>query len=225
MINKRQLTGVIFAAVLAGMVGTVGAQQMGPYMGPGMMGPYMGPGMMGPYMGPGMMGPYMGPGMMGPYMGPGMMGPYMGPGMTGPYAGGGMGPGMMGPGMMGPGVGPGNMGPNYMGPGVAPGNYYGLDLSEDQRNKIAAIQEQARKEQWNLMTQMREEQYKLQELYYAQQPDPSAINAQAGKIEQLQRKMVQANIDAQKQVESVLTPEQREQLQRWNRNRAMWGYQ
>ena len=205
MISKRQLTSAILAAVLAGMVGTVSAQQMGPgYMGPGMMGPYMGPGTMGPYMGPGMMGPYTGRGM-----GPGMMGP---------------GYGNMGPGMMGPGYG--NMGPGYgyMGPGMSPEDNYGLNLSEDQRDKIAAIQKQARKEQWDLMTQMREEQYKMQELYYAQRPDPSAINAQAAKIEQLQRKMVQANINAQKQVESVLTPEQREQMQRWYRNRAMWGY-
>ena len=217
MISKRQLTSAILAAVLAGMVGTVSAQQMGPgYMGPGMMGPYMGPGTMGPYMGPGMMGPYTGRGM-----GPGMMGPgygNMGPGMMGP------GYGNMGPGMMGPGYG--NMGPGYgyMGPGMSPEDNYGLNLSEDQRDKIAAIQKQARKEQWDLMTQMREEQYKMQELYYAQRPDPSAINAQAAKIEQLQRKMVQANINAQKQVESVLTPEQREQMQRWYRNRAMWGY-
>ena len=111
-----------------------------------------------------------------------------------------------------------------MGPGMSPDDNYGLNLSEDQRDKIAAIQKQARKDQWDLMTQMREEQYKMQELYYAQRPDPSAINAQAAKIEQLQRKMVQANINAQKQVESVLTPEQREQMQRWYRNRAMWGY-
>ena len=118
------------------------------------------------------------------------------------------------------------MGPGYgnMGPGMNPDNYYGLNLSDDQREKIAVIQKQARKEQWDIMTQMREEQYKLQELYYAQRPDPSAINAQAAKIEQLQRKLIQANIDAQKQVESVLTPEQREQLQRWYRSSMMQGY-
>ncbi len=197
MISKKHLTKVILATVLVGMVGIVSAHQTG--RGAGGWG--MGPGMMGPGMGPGMMGP----GMMGPGMGPGMMGPGMGPGMMGP----GMGPGMMGPGMMGP--------------GMTPDDYYGLNLNESQRNKIATIQKQARKEQWDLMSQMREEQYKLQELYYAQQPDPSAINAQAGKIEQLQRKMVQANINAQKQVESVLTPEQREQLQQWYRSGAMWG--
>jgi len=142
-----------------------------------------------------------------------------------------MGPGYgnMGPGMMGPGygnMGPGMMGPGYgnVGPGMNPGDYSGLNLSEDQRNKIAAIQKQARKQQWDLMTQMREEQYKLQELYYQNQPDASAINAQAGKIEQLQRKMIQINIEAQKQVESVLTPEQREQLQSWYRSSMMPGY-
>jgi len=220
MITRRQITRAMLATVLAGMIGMASAQQQ---MGPGAGGWGMGPGMMGPGYG------NMGPGMMGPgygNMGPGMMGPgygNMGPGMMGP------GYGNMGPGMMGPGygnMGPGMMGPGYgnMGPGMSPDNYYGLNLSEDQREKIAVIQKQARKEQWDIMTQMREEQYKLQELYYAQQPDPSAINAQAGKIEQLQRKMIQANIDAQKQVESVLTPEQREQLQNWYRSSMMRGY-
>ncbi|MGD2141056.1 MAG: Spy/CpxP family protein refolding chaperone [Burkholderiales bacterium] len=196
MISKKQISRIILAAMLTGIVGAVSAHQTGPGAG----GWGMGPGMMGPGM--------MGPGMMGPGMGPGMMGP----GMMGP----GMGPGMMGPGMMGPG---------YMGPGnTGPGDYYGLDLSANQRDKIAAIQKQARKEQWDLMTQMREEQYKLQELYYSDSPDPSAINAQAGKIEQLQRKMIQANIEAQKRVAAVLTPEQRDQLQQWYGSGAMRGY-
>jgi len=186
MISKRQLAKVMLAAALAGVVGTVSAQQMGP----GMMGPGYG------NMGPGMMGPGYG------NMGPGMMGP---------------GYGNMGPGMMGPGYG-------NIGPGMSPDGYYGLDLSEDQQSKIAAIQKQARKDQWNIMGQIRDEQFKLQELYYARQPDPAAINAEASKIEQLQRKLIQANIDAQKQMESVLTPEQREQLQRWYRSSMMQGY-
>ena len=169
MISKRQLAKVMLAAALAGVVGTVSAQQMGP-------------------------------GMMGPGYG------NMGPGY-----------GNMGPGMMGPGYG-------NIGPGMSPDGYYGLDLSEDQQSKIAAIQKQARKDQWNIMGQIRDEQFKLQELYYARQPDPAAINAEASKIEQLQRKLIQANIDAQKQMESVLTPEQREQLQRWYRSSMMQGY-
>jgi Spy/CpxP family protein refolding chaperone len=133
---------------------------------PSMMGGYgpgygMGPGMMGGYgpgygMGPGMMGGYgpgygMGPGMMGGYgrgygMGPGMMGGYgMGPGMMGGYGPGyGMGPGMMG------GYGPGMMG------GCGGYGYGAVKLTDAQREKIAKIQEDARRSQWEVMSKMRE---------------------------------------------------------------------
>ena len=76
----------------------------------------------------------MGPGMMGGGYGPGYG---MGPGMMGGY-----GPGQgMGPGMMG-GYGPGQgMGPGMMGGGYGPG-YAALNLTDEQRKKIDAIQEE-----------------------------------------------------------------------------------
>ena len=90
------------------------------------------------------------PTMMGGYgpgygMGPGMMGGYgMGPGMMGGY---GMGPGMMG----GYGMGPGMMG----GCGGYGYGYNALNLSDAQRDKIAKIQEEAGRSQWEIMSKMR----------------------------------------------------------------------
>lgn len=84
--------------------------------------------------------------MMGPGMGYGNMGHgMMGPGMMGGY---GMGPGTMGPGMMG-GYG---MGLGMMGPGMMGDPYSGVNLSDEQNAKIAAIQEEFSKNQWDAMT-------------------------------------------------------------------------
>ncbi len=94
------------------------------------------------------------PAMMGGYgpdygMGPGMMGGYgMGPGVMGGY---GMGPAMMGGYGQGYGMGPGMMGGCGGGYG-----YNALNLSDAQRDKIAKIQEEAGRSQWEIMSKMRE---------------------------------------------------------------------
>lgn len=135
----------------------------------------------------------MGQGMMG--MGPGMMSPgMMGPGMMG------MGPGMMGSGMMGPGM----MGGYGAGPGM-------LNLTEQQQNKMAQIQEEVRRKHWDLMGKMNAEQMKLQQLYYSGKRDSAAIEAQHKKVYQLQREMDESRIDAQGRMDAVLTKEQKDQ--------------
>ena len=158
-----------------------------------------GAGMMGGY-GSGMMGGY-GSGMMGGY-GPGMMGGY-GSGMMGGY----------GPGMMG-GYGPGMMGGA---PGYGPPRGYGnalslLDLSSDQREKIAQIQESARERNWATMGELRAEAFKLRGLYRAEKPDPDAVAEQQKRIDELRRQLTKARVETHNQIQSVLTKEQREQL-------------
>ena len=203
----------------------------GPGYGPGMMngyGPGYGPGMMGGY------GPGYGRGMMngyGPGYGQGMMngyGPGYGRGMMNGY-GPGYGPGMMngygpgyGPGMMngyGPGYGPGMMG-GY-GPGYGPGFGFGarggaarnpLSLSNDQRTKINAIQNQTRKSNWALMGQIQDEQAKIGELSEAPSPDNAAIEKAEKDISKLQQQMYQNAVDAHKKMDEVLTKEQKEKL-------------
>lgn len=150
-----------------------------------------------------------GPGMMGQ----GMMGGYgMRHGM-----GMGMGMGMMGPGMgmMGPGMGMMNMGPGMMGQGMGMmGAFYALDLSDDQQKKLTQIQDSLRKQHWEQMGKIQDEYAKLRDLYAADARDPSAIGAQAQRIFDLRRQMIESSVDAGNRMEAVLTAEQKAQLRK-----------
>lgn len=135
----------------------------------------------------------------------------MGRGMWDPETMMGMdGRGMMSPGMGGYGMGPGMMGPGMggygmMGPGI-------LDLDPAQRTQIQKIQQDARKKHFDLMTQLGQEQYKLQDLYMADKRDPKAIGEQYKKVQEVQRLLVEASVDTQNRTENVLTEEQKNQL-------------
>ena len=178
---------------------------------PATKGQAMGPGMMGQGMGPGMMGQGgygMGPGMMGQGgygMGPGMMGGgMMGPGMMGQ----GMGPGMMGPGMMGQGMGPGMMGPGMM--GAQP--FANLNLSAEQRGKIAQIQQDVWRKNWDLMGKMHEERFHMHQLFSGAEADDSAARKAFQAMADAHKQMFEAMLDARKRINAVLTDEQRKQL-------------
>ncbi|MBI4203630.1 MAG: Spy/CpxP family protein refolding chaperone [Betaproteobacteria bacterium] len=132
-------------------------------------------------------------------MGPGMMGGYgMGPGMMGGYGGYGMGPGMMW----------------GRGPGYGAGPAYGLNLSDEQRTNISTIQEDTGRKQWDLMTKMQEERARLNELYYSDKRDDAAISKTYKKMSELRQQMFDNSLAARKQVDGVLTKEQREQFRR-----------
>jgi Spy/CpxP family protein refolding chaperone len=160
----------------------------------------------------------MGPGMMGGYgqgYGPGYG---MGPGMMGGFGPGyGTGPGMMG-GYGGPGYGPGyGMGPGMMG-GYGPG--YDLNLSAEQRGKITKMQNDLRRQHWDLMGKMQEEQSKMAEQYNADKRDDAALSASSKKMAELQQQMFEQSLNAQKQMDAVLTKEQRDLLRRGGRGPA-----
>lgn len=142
-------------------------------------------------MGPGWMGGYgMGPGMMGDY-GPGGYG--MGPGMMGGYGSGGYG---MGPGMMS-GYGRGG--------GYA---YARLNLTDEQRTKIAAIEEEFGRKQWDLMDKMHDQHYDLW------RGDENASRKAFEVMSSARKAMFENSLEARKRIDSVLTSEQREQLRR-----------
>ena len=176
---------IVSGVALAQTDTTAPAPQSAPQYGPGMMRGY---GMHG--YGPGMVGGY-GPGMMGGY-GPGMMGGY-GPGMMGGY---------------GPGWGRG--GPGW-GRGYG-GMFSDLDLTADQQQKIAKIQEDMRAKNWATMGEMRSEQFKLRSLYTADKPDANAIAEQQKKVDELRRTLIKSRVDAHNQMAAVLTKEQRAQV-------------
>jgi len=144
----------------------------------------------------------MGAGMMGGN-GPGYG---MGPGMMGGYgAGHGMGPGMMGPGMMGSGMmGSGMMGGYALGPD--------LNLTTEQRSKIAKVQDDARRKQWDLMGKMHDERSQMNELYSSDKRDDAALSKSYRKMSELRNQMFDLSLSAQKQIDAMLTQEQRDKL-------------
>ena len=121
----------------------------------------------------------------------------------------------------GPGYGPGpgmmgGYGGGMMGGGAMMGGYGGpmaaLNLTDEQHDKLFALQEANRKKNWDTMSTMRSEMFKLQRLYNADSVDSKALLEQQKKVDELRRQMIASRLDMRKQMESVLTPEQRKQL-------------
>lgn len=187
---------LIAVAVAGGLIAASAWAQMGPGMAPGMMGGYGAQGMH-----PGATGQGMGPGMMNQGM--------MGPGMGGPGM---MGPGMMGPGMMGPGMaGPGMMGQGMMG---GYGSYANASLTDEQRAKIAEIQQEVSHKHWDLMAKMHEQGYRMQELDVTGKSDDTAARNAYEAMSASHKQMFETMLDARKRINAVLTQEQREQMRR-----------
>jgi len=200
----RTLAAAAAAAALAipAFVSEVSAQ-------PGPMGPAHG-------MGPGMTGDY-GPGSRarrGPNEGYGP-GYGMGPGMMGGWGGYGTGPGMMG-GWGGYGMGPGMMWGYGRGGGWGLG---ALNLTDAQRARIADIQRETSRKQWDLMGKVHEQQYRLREQYESGGLDDDAARKAYAAMADAHKQMFDVQLDARKKIDAVLTKEQREQL----REGTGWG--
>ena len=143
--------------------------------------------------------------------GPGMMGRGYGPGSG--YGG----PGMMGPGYgygPGSGYGPGMMGPGYGGYGRG-GGLAALNLTDEQRDKVFALQEENRAKHWGTMGKLRSETFKLRGMYNSDKLDANGIAEQQKKVDELRREMLKSRVESAKQIESILTPEQRKQLRQY----------
>ena len=144
----------------------------------------------------------MGPGMMGSY-GPGYG---MGPSMMGSYGHGyNMGPGMMG-----------GFGPDYgMGTGMMGGyaTRSDLNLSTEQRSKIA-IQNDVRRKHWEIMGKMQDEQAQMNQQYESDQRDDAALSKSYRNMSELRHQMFDLSLSAQKQIDAVLTKEQRDKMKR-----------
>ena len=132
----------------------------------------------------------------------------------------GYGHGMMGYGMMGygPGYGPGGgfgLGMLGGGPGAG-GALAALNLTDEQREKVFAIQEEHRKKNWAVMGEVRSEQFKLRNMYRGEKLDPDKISEQQKKVDELRRQMLKSRAEAHNQIAAVLTPEQRKQLRQYS---------
>jgi Spy/CpxP family protein refolding chaperone len=115
----------------------------------------------------------------------------------------GQGQGMMGRGMMDEGM---------MGSGRQGGMLAGLNLTEEQRQKVLAIQEEHRQKNWAAMGEVRAEQHKLRSLYGAEKLDANKVAEQQKKVDELRRGLLKSRVEAHNQMAAVLTPEQRKLL-------------
>jgi Spy/CpxP family protein refolding chaperone len=128
----------------------------------------------------------------------------------------GMGPGMMG----GYGMGPGMMGGQGSGYGMGPGMMDGyvsradLKLTAEQRSKIAKIRNDVRRKHWDLMGKMQDEQAQLNEQYYSDQRDDAPLSKSYRDMSELRQQMFDLSLSARRQIDAVLTQEQRDKLKR-----------
>jgi Spy/CpxP family protein refolding chaperone len=119
----------------------------------------------------------------------------------------------------GPGYGPGGRMMGGYGPGQGMmggygpgGGFAGLDLSDEQQDKIFAIREEHRRKNWDTMGALRAEQFKLRRLYNSDNVDAKAFGEQQKKVDELRRQMVGSHLEVRNQISAVLTPEQRKQF-------------
>ena len=117
-----------------------------------------------------------------------------------------------GPGMMGQGQGMMGQGQGMMGQGMGGNVFAALNLTDEQRTKVLAIQEEHRKQNWAVMGEMRAEQYKLRSMYGTDKLDANKLVEQQKKVDALRQQMFKSRIETHNQVAAVLTPEQRKQL-------------
>ncbi|MCW9025488.1 MAG: Spy/CpxP family protein refolding chaperone [Gammaproteobacteria bacterium] len=87
-----------------------------------------------------------------------------------------------------------------------------LNLNEQQEQKILDIQDEWRKNRWQLMGQLNDERIKLRQLYNSDKRDADKIDAQQQRIFDLQRKLKRESIDIQNRMDVVLAPEQKDRI-------------
>ena len=117
----------------------------------------------------------------------------------------------MGPGMMGGGYGAGyGMGPGMMGGGY--GSRADLNLTAEQRGKIAKIENDVRRKHWELMGKIQDEQSQMSERDLSDPSSDAALSKGYRNISELRHQMFDLSLSARRQIDSVLTKEQREKL-------------
>ena len=78
--------------------------------------------------------------------------------------------------------------------------------------KLFALHEQMRAKNFATMGKVHSEQFKLYRLMKGETPDSKAVLDQQKKVDDVRREMFATHLEMRKQVEAILTPEQRKQL-------------
>lgn len=118
-----------------------------------------------------------------------------------------MGGGMMGGGMMG-GHGAGMAGD------CGSGGYAALKLTSEQRAKLDDIQRGLSRKQQELMSRMHEQDFHMHDLFALGSVDENKARKSFDAMTEARKQMFEASLEAGKRMNAVLTPEQREQLNR-----------
>ncbi len=87
-----------------------------------------------------------------------------------------------------------------------------LNLSDDQRARIGKLSDALNHDNWAKQGLINDESAKLRDLYEADKRDPVAIGEEYKKIFDLKRQMIEAYLNTQNQIEEILTPDQRVQM-------------
>lgn len=109
----------------------------------------------------------------------------------------------------------GPMGPGMMGDG----RYWALDLSQAQRDKILSIERASSGKQWELMSKMHDQRLGMHERYVTGKWDEDAQRKNYQVMSELHKAMFENSLQSRKDIEAVLTPEQRAQLGQAGRGR------
>jgi len=118
-------------------------------------------------------------------------------------------------GMMMDGYGREPGGYGMMGPQTGFGlDYRSLKLSDEQRDKILAIERAASSKRWELMGKMREQGLRAHENYATGKLDDEVLRKNYQAMSDAHKAMFEASLQTRKDIQAVLTPEQREQLGR-----------
>jgi Spy/CpxP family protein refolding chaperone len=112
------------------------------------------------------------------------------------------------------GGGPGSQGDDASGRSMT--RDYGLDpglnLSLEQRDGIFAIQDALRRKHWDLAGRIRDQQSRMDEQYASNTPDNAALSRRYRNMSALRQQMFDLSLDARRQIDAILTPQQREKL-------------
>ena len=111
----------------------------------------------------------------------------------------------------GMGIGGGSLGANDRLGGGAQGRglrRLDLDLSPEQSEKLLTIQQELAKDTLELRQQLQRLNLELRQLWAAEAPDQTAINQKLAAMTPLRLELNNKVNQAQKQIESTLTPEQ-----------------
>ena len=87
-----------------------------------------------------------------------------------------------------------------------------LHLTAEQRSKIAEIQDDVRRKHWDLMGKMQDERSQMSKQFDAEPRDDAALSKSYRKMSELRQQMFDLSLAAQKQMDTVLTAEQREKM-------------